>query len=77
MYNKTLFCPTSFHPVGVPVVWFFVTSVVSRPHVVYLTPKEKCVLLSKRGVVATLRPYIYKVELRFYIRKYTYLYIYI
>ena len=59
MYNKTLFCPTSLCPVSVPVVWFYVSSVVSRPHVVYLTPKAKCVLLSKRGVVASLRPCIY------------------
>ena len=32
---------------------------VSRPHVVYLTPEAKCVLLSKRGVVASLYLFIY------------------
>ena len=38
-------------------MWFCGSSVVSRPHVVHLTPKAKCVLLSKSGVVATLKPY--------------------
>jgi hypothetical protein len=65
MYNKKLFCPTSFLPVSVLSVWFYGSSVISRPHVVYLTPKANCVLLSKSGVVATLRPYMYKVELQF------------
>ena len=71
MFNKKLFCPTSFLPVSVLLVWFCGSSVVYRPRVVCLTPKADCVLLSKSGVVATLRSYlyiyiyIYKVELQF------------